>query len=168
MMVGSAAPIWVLAILVLVALPDAVAQVSKSPLSQKLDQVVDACTEGTGFDRAAAAKLGDHELGALEKPWRECIYQGLRKRLLPSMSNPQALERAIEQDKRFTAAIENGEMTRTERWQENRAAVQMAFLEEDLARAEQQQRMQGALDEAQRTIDDEMQIMHSVIRGFRR
>ena len=59
-------------------------------------------------------------------------------------------------------------MTRTERWQENRAAVQMAFLEEDLARAEQQQRLQGALDEAQRGIDDEMQIMHSVIRGFRR
>ncbi|MCZ6664794.1 MAG: hypothetical protein O7B81_05785 [Gammaproteobacteria bacterium] len=156
-----------LTILVLVPLTSSFALDSNSPLSEILDQILDGCIQETGYDRSSAAELGDYELGALEKPWRECVYQGARVRLMPSMRNPQAIERAIAKDRQFTMAIEKGAMKRHERWQENRAAIQMAFLEEDLARVEQQQRLNEALDEAQRMMDEERMILHSVIRGFR-
>ena len=57
-------------------------------------------------------------------------------------------------------------MTRNERWQRNRAALQTALHDEDLVRIEAHAYRQQLLDDAQQAIDDDLRILHSVIRGF--
>ena len=86
---------------------------------------------------------------------------------MPLTRDPAALRQVIEADKRNTSAIERSEMTRNERWQRNRAALQTALHDEDLVRIEAHAYRQQLLDDAQQAIDDDLRILHSVIRGFR-
>jgi hypothetical protein len=76
---------------------------------------VKQCTERHGYDPEKASSLGPHALGAGEREWRECVYQGIEKYLIPNTLSPEAYRKAIAEDRKITAAIAGGKMTRAQR-----------------------------------------------------
>ena len=137
------------------------------PLAEHFAATLAVCAATTGYDRTQARALGPYQLGRSEKAWRECAYHRVLESLMPLTRDPAALRQVIDADKRHTSAIERSEMTRNERWQRNRAALQTALHDEDLVRIEAHAYRQQLLDDAQQAIDDDLRILHSVIRGFR-
>ena len=111
-----------LAVLVLVlGAPDAPAD--SDAAWGKLDAEIERCTTKHDYDGDDAATLGDNELGASERAWRECVYAGIRKIVIPHSRVPDAYRRFIAQDKVMTNKVERGDMTRAERRAQNEAFV---------------------------------------------
>jgi hypothetical protein len=73
------------------------------------------CTETTGYDPARSRNLDDHELGAGERKWRECVYQGIRDIMIPGSATPTAYSTLIARDKVMTNNIEAKKLSRKER-----------------------------------------------------
>ncbi|MGB7946968.1 MAG: hypothetical protein WCH75_04725 [Candidatus Binatia bacterium] len=82
---------------------------------RQLDGYMAECTKRTGYDPEAASKLGAHVLAPGEREWRECVYQGIEKYLIPRTLSPDVYRRAIAEDRKMTDAIAKGEMTRAQR-----------------------------------------------------
>ena len=76
---------------------------------------VKQCSQLHGYDPEKASSLGPYELGAGEREWRECVYHGIEKYLIPSTLSPEAYRKAIAEDREMTAAIAGGKMTRAQR-----------------------------------------------------
>ena len=91
-----------------------------------LETIGDRCTREHGYDWRNPGELGEHELGAGETAWRECVYAAIRRDIMPGSSVPGEYERIIAQDQAFTRAIAGGTMTRSERRRQN-AAEQRAI-----------------------------------------
>ena len=49
---------------------------------------VKRCTERHAYDPEKESFLGPYELGAGERKWRECVYQGIEKYLIPNTLTP--------------------------------------------------------------------------------
>jgi hypothetical protein len=96
------------------------------------------CTKRYGYDPDAGSKLGSNVLGPGEQEWRDCVYQGIEKYLIPRTLSPDLYRRAIADDRKMTEAIAKGEMTRAQR----QARVQQMLEEidrvEDANRAKQE------------------------------
>ena len=99
---------------------------------RQLDDYMVQCTKRYGYDPESASNLGPNVLGRGEREWRECVYQGIEKYLIPSTLSPDIYRRAISEDRKMTDAVANGEMTRAQR----QARVQQMLEEID--------RMEGA------------------------
>jgi hypothetical protein len=82
---------------------------------RQLDDHMAECTKRYGYDPDAGAKLGANVLGPGEQEWRDCVYQGIEKYLIPRTLSPDVYRRAIADDRRMTEAIAKGEMTRAQR-----------------------------------------------------
>ncbi len=82
---------------------------------EKLRSYNSGCTETTGYDPARSGTLGDHELGAGERKWRECVYQGIRDIMIPGSDIPTAYSTLIARDKVMTNNIEAQKLSRKER-----------------------------------------------------
>lgn len=82
---------------------------------RQLDGYMAECTKRTGYDPEAASKLGPNVLAPGERKWRECVYQGIEKYLMPRTLSPDVYRRAIAEDRKMTDAIAKGEMTRAQR-----------------------------------------------------
>jgi len=82
---------------------------------EKLRGDISGCTETTGYDPARSGNLGDHELGAGERKWRECVYQGIRDVMIPGSAIPTAYSTLISRDKVMTNNIEAQKLSRKER-----------------------------------------------------
>ena len=86
--------------------------------NQKLENLrndISGCTEKTGYNSARSGNLGDHELGAGERKWRECVYQGIRDIMIPGSAIPTAYSTLISRDKVMTNNIEAKKLSRKER-----------------------------------------------------
>ena len=82
---------------------------------EKLRNDISGCTEKTGYNSARSGNLGDHELGAGEREWRECVYQGIRDIMIPGSAIPTAYSTLISRDKVMTNNIEAKKLSRKER-----------------------------------------------------
>jgi antitoxin component of MazEF toxin-antitoxin module len=82
---------------------------------QDLDAYRAQCTARYGYDPDASSSLGPHVLGAGEREWRECVYQGMEKYLIPNSRTPEAYRKAIAEDREMTASIAAGKITRAQR-----------------------------------------------------
>jgi hypothetical protein len=82
---------------------------------RQLDDHMAECTQRYGFDPEAGSKLGSNVLGPGEREWRDCVYQGIEKYVIPRTLSPDAYRRAIAEDRNMTEAIAKGEMTRAQR-----------------------------------------------------
>ena len=82
---------------------------------RQLDDHMTECTKRYGYDPEAGSKLGSNVLGPGEREWRDCVYQGIEKYLIPRTLSPDVYRRAIAEDRKMTEALAKGEMMRAER-----------------------------------------------------
>jgi hypothetical protein len=82
---------------------------------RQLDDHMTECTKRYGYDPEAGFKLGSNVLGPGEREWRDCVYQGIEKYLIPRTLSPDVYRRATAEDRKMTEAIATGEMTRAQR-----------------------------------------------------
>jgi hypothetical protein len=73
------------------------------------------CTAQYGYSPEAGAALGPFELGASERPWRECVYRGIDQYLVSSSLTPEIYSKAIAEDRALTDAVAAGRTTRAQR-----------------------------------------------------
>lgn len=73
------------------------------------------CSARHGYTAEEGSKLGPYVLGANERGWRECVYQGIEQFLVPSSLTPEIYRRAIAEDRKLTDSVAAGRMTRAER-----------------------------------------------------
>ena len=107
---------------------------------RQLDDYMAQCTKRYGYDPKAAAKLGPHVLGPGEREWRECVYQGIEKYLIPRTLSPDVYRQAITEDRKMTEAVANGEMTRAQRQARDQQLV------EEIDRTEEANRDKRQMD----------------------
>jgi hypothetical protein len=81
----------------------------------QLDDHMAECTKRYGYDPEAGSKLASNVLGPGEREWRECVYQGIEKYLIPRTLSPDTYRRLIDEDRKMTEALANGELTRAQR-----------------------------------------------------
>jgi hypothetical protein len=112
----------------------------------QLDDYMAQCTKRYGYDPEAASQLESNALGSGEREWRECVYLGIEKYLIPRTLSPDVYRRAIVEDRKMTEAVANGQMTRAQRQarvqqmldeidrieEANRAKLQMDRLEMEM------------------------------------
>ena len=94
---------------------------------RQLDDHMAACTKRYGYDPEAGSKNGANVLQPGEREWRDCVYQGIEKYLIPRTLSPDAYRQAIAEDRKMTDAIAKGDMTRAQR----QARVQQMLQEID-------------------------------------
>ena len=103
-------------ILLLAAAGASAAGASRTDAAWKaLDAHIEACSARHGYDDDRAGDLGPHELGEGERAWRQCVYEGIERLVVPATRIPGAYRKIVAEDRRMTDAIERGEMTRAER-----------------------------------------------------
>jgi hypothetical protein len=120
---------------------------------QDLDVYRAQCTARYGYDPDTASGLGPHVLGAGEREWRECVYRGVEKYLIPNSQTPEVYRKAIAEDREMTASIAAGKITRTQR----RARVQDLLEEIDRIEAANMARIVQERNAADRVMREEMQ-----------
>lgn len=125
-------------------------------LTALLERIGTDCKDKHGYDWRNPGDLGEHELGVGEKAWRDCVYAGVRAEIVPQSNVPEQYERMIDDDIRYTAAIEAGEMTRFERWQKNRFGRQVAATNEAMAESTEEQEAAERLDKVMKHQLDEL------------
>lgn len=117
---------------------------------QALEKHMQDCTRQFGYDPAQAGGLGAHELGAGERAWRDCVYEGIQKIMMSVSVIPEVYQQLIDDDRRMTDDIERQEMTRSERRAQLEANVRNIKLSEEVNKgvvadqkySEMQQQMQ--------------------------
>ena len=117
---------------------------------RQLDDYMTQCTERYGYDPKAASKLGPNVLGPGEREWRQCVYQGIEKYLIPKTLSPDVYRRAIAEDRKMTEAVANGEMTRAQR----QARVQQLL--EEINRIEEENRNKLQMDRLEMEVRQDM------------
>jgi hypothetical protein len=92
------------------------------------------CTAQYGYSPEAGAALGSFELGASERPWRQCVYDGIERYLVSSSLTPEIYRKAIAEDRVLTDGVAAGRTTRAQR------AERVGQLLADIDRTEQANR----------------------------
>jgi hypothetical protein len=117
---------------------------------RQLDDYMTECTKRYGYDPEAGAKLGSNVLGPGEREWRDCVYQGIEKYLIPRTLSPDVYRRAIAEDRKMTDAIATGGMTRAQR----QARVQQLL--EEIDRIEEANRAKHQVDRLEMEMRQDM------------
>lgn len=73
-----------------------------------------SCTETHGFDPSTAT-VDEHALAPGEKPWRECVYQGIEEYIVAYSLVPQLYKQIVAEDRAMTDQIAQGTLTRSAR-----------------------------------------------------
>lgn len=73
------------------------------------------CSKTYNYDPDNPPKLGEHELAPTERAWRSCVYDGVRKYLIPASVTPGLYENLITTDQILTDNIEKKLITRSQR-----------------------------------------------------
>ena len=116
----------------------------------RLDDYMAQCTKRYGYDPEAASKLGPNVLGPGAREWRQCVYQGIEKSLIPKTLSPDVYRRAVAEDRKMTEAVANGEMTRAQR----QARVQQLL--EEINRIEEENRNKLQMDRLEMEVRQDM------------
>lgn len=127
---------------------------------QDLDAYRAQCTARYGYDPDASSGLGPHALGTGEREWRECVYQGVEKYLIPNTQTPEAYRKAIAADREMTASIAGGKITRAQR----RARVQELLAELDRIEAANMAKTVQEKKAVDRVMQEEMQRQLDITR----
>ncbi|MBI4522292.1 MAG: hypothetical protein HY695_00595 [Deltaproteobacteria bacterium] len=122
---------WIAIALALLAGASRIATAEISNIRKQLDDHLNRCTETHGYNPETASNLGPHALGAGEREWRECVYQGIEKHVIPKALAPEAYRRVIAEDRDMTERVASGRMTRAER------RTRMLALLEEIERREE-------------------------------
>ena len=114
------------------------------------------CAGAHGYEPRQSEALGAYQLGPGEIGWRACVYDGIRRLMMPSSEVPEVYAELIAEDRRMTEAIGAGEMTRGQRRErlarliagieEREAAVREALLKELEAARERLYALQARLE----------------------
>lgn len=118
---------------------------------------MDRCAEAHGYRRAEYLALGPYELAPGEAAWRACVYDGIARELMPAAVRPEAYRELIETDRRLTAGIAAGRVSRAERERRVGDLLARIEVEEETARqARLRQRLEATKDqeEHQRLIEE--------------
>lgn len=107
--------LWMAIALALPACGFSAAAPDASKVQKHLAEYTKRCTEIHGYDPSATSALGPHTLGVGEREWRDCVYKGVEKHVIPKAFAPEAYRRAIEEDRKMTEDVAGGRMTRLER-----------------------------------------------------
>jgi len=121
---------------------------------------VKQCTERHGYDPEKASSLGPHALGAGEREWRECVYEGIEKYLIPTTLSPEAYRKAIAEDREMTASVAAGKMTRAER----RARVEAIIAELEALEKTNQAKLEQQIKTTTGLVKTEMQRQQDLMR----
>lgn len=122
---------------------------------------VKECTQLHGYDPEKTSSLAPHDLGAGEREWRECVYKGIEKYLIPNSLSPEAYRRAIAEDREMTAAIAAGKMTRAQR----RARVEKVIEELEALEKTNQAKLKEQIKSATGSTKNELQRQQDLMRG---
>lgn len=125
---------------------------------QQVDAYLDRCTARYGYSPETASGLAPYTLGAGEREWRECVYQAVETFLIPKSQSPELYRNAIAEDRRMTAAVADGKMTRLERRERMQKLIEEINWSEETNRAKIQQQ---AVD---RTRKKETQRLQDIMR----
>jgi hypothetical protein len=125
---------------------------------EQLHDYLAECTARHGYDPESASGLGPYSLGAGEREWRECVYQGIEKFLIPKTLSPDAYRNAIAEDRKMTESVAGGRMTRAQRGER----VQDILKEID--RIEETNRAKLQTQAVDRAVKEEMQRQLDVTR----
>jgi hypothetical protein len=98
-----------------------------------LQGIGEQCAAEHRYDWQRPAEVEEKALAVGEKAWRQCVYAGIRRDVVPISGVPDEYERIIARDIEFTQAIEAGEMSRVERWRRNRKARDLVLANETIA-----------------------------------
>ncbi len=110
---------------------------------EQLDDYLAECTARHGYDPVSASALGPHDLGAGEREWRECVYQGVEEFLVPKTLSPEAYRTAIAEDRKMTESVANGTMTRAQRGERIQEILKEIDRVEEANSAKQAQAIDG-------------------------
>lgn len=130
-------------------------------LRQARQQLVDdlrACSARYAYDPDAAG-LPENALAPNELEWRQCAYEAARD--YTAVNTPLALDFAtlIDEDQKMTAALANGEMSRTERRERMRVLIQ-AVHDKELAQLESLDSQEERERELVRQVTDGLRGLH--------
>ena len=125
---------------------------------QQVDAYLDQCTARYGYNPETSSGIGAYALGAGEREWRECVYEAVEKFLIPKTQSPELYRNAIAEDRRMTAAVASGKMTRSERRERMQKLIEEITRIEEFNRAKMQQQ---SLD---RTGKEQMQRLQDITR----
>jgi hypothetical protein len=125
---------------------------------EQLSDYAAECTARHGYDPESASGLAPNALGTGEREWRECVYEGVEKFLIPKTLSPEAYRMAIAEDRKMTESVASGKMTRAQR----RERVEQILKEID--RIEEANRAKLQSEALDRAMKDEIQRQLDVTR----
>ncbi len=97
------------------------------------------CKKIHNYDPERPPQLGESDLAPTERAWQECVYDAVRKVLIPATSSPEIYESAIRSSQTLTNGIEKGTVTRSQRKEK---------MEQIIAEIEAQERSNAAVEAA--------------------
>jgi hypothetical protein len=109
----------------------------------KIEQEAARCASEHSYDRGGQTNLGPHELAATERPYLDCIYEGMNKRVIPKALLPDDYRQLIKSYQDMTNAVEKGEITRTERMAQARQMLEEIKNKEATEREKRIQELDG-------------------------
>lgn len=119
------------------------------------------CTNVHGFD-PATANVDENSLAPGEKPWRECVYQGIDRFIIGYSTVPRLYKQIVAEDRVMTEQIASGELTRTGRRSRLEFLIELIREEEISARDILMMQAQELNDFAMRQQElQEIQQMHN-------
>ncbi len=111
---------------------------------------VNDCSNTFNFDPREIKNVRENELAPGEIPWRECVYRGVEKFVIPDTALPSDYRQIVAEDRIMTNKIARGELTRTERRNRLEALIQSVRAKEEHHLQEQRKKAQGIQDTAKR------------------
>jgi hypothetical protein len=117
---------------------------------RQLGDYMAQCTKRYGYDPEAASKLSPNVLGPGEREWRGCVYEGIKKYLIPRTLSPEVYQRAIAEDRKMTEALADGKMRHAQR----QARVQQLL--EEIDRIEEANRVKLEMDRLEMEVRQDM------------
>ncbi len=104
---------------------------------------VNDCSNTFNFDPREIKNVRENELAPGEIPWRECVYRGVEKFIIPDTALPSDYRQIVAEDRIMTNKIARGELTRTERRNRLEALIQSVKAKEENHLQEQRKKAQG-------------------------
>ena len=121
---------------------------------------VKQCTERHTYNPDNTSSLGPHELGVGEREWRECVYEGVEKYLIPNTISPEAYRKVIAEDREMTANVEAAKMTRAQR----RARVEKIIGELEALEKKNKAKLEQQIKTTTGLMKNEMQRQQDLMR----
>jgi hypothetical protein len=112
---------------------------------QQMDAHIVSCTERTGHDPDRLDDIGENALGPSERRFLDCVYEGVERLIIPESSTPEAYRSLVQEHRRMTDAIEQGQMTRSERQARTDTMVDEIKRQDEASQRQQRAELEAAV-----------------------